>query len=503
MQPIRKGTYSFLKLNVVLLIVFLGIFSQPPTVVAQSAGTFTATGSMITERNGHTATLLPNGKVLIAGGSANASAELYDPTAGISTATGNMTTSRFYHTATLLPNGKVLIAGGNANNSTPFGSASAELYDPSTGTFTATANMTAARVWHTATLLNRGKVLIAGGHNGDGTLASAELYDPFAETFTPTGKMTVVRSGHFATLLSDGKVLIAPHLDGSGDRNEVYDPDTSAFSDTTGWKDSVDINGVSESVGAATVNSLTNGKVLVTLEPQGCVFPVANAYLYDPATGTSISTEPPVYGPCEPASTLLSDGTLLLAGGQFASAGLAQLYDPASGMFSRAGDMTTHRGGHTATLLNDGAVLVSGGFQFVGNPLDLSGYHAVTLASAEIYHPAVLTPAPALFSLSGDGKGQGAIWHATGQVASPSNPAVAGEALAMYCASLMTGSVIPPQVAVAGQFAEILFFGDAPGYRGYSQVNFRVPGGVNSGPAVPVRLTYLSRASNEVTIGVQ
>jgi hypothetical protein len=471
--------------------------------MAQSPGTFTAIGDMTTERNGHTATLLNNGKVLIAGGSANASAELYDPTMGIFTATGNMTTSRFSSTATLLPNGKVLIAGGNGNNSTPFGSASAELYDPSAGIFTATANMTAARVWHTATLLNSGQVLIAGGQNRDGALASAELYDPSAETFTPTGKMALARSGQFATLLSNGKVLIAQHLDGSGDRTEVYDPETGAFSDTAGWKNSVDINGISEFVGAATVNSLTNGKILITLEPQGCVFPVANAYLYDPPTGTFISTDPPVYGPCEPASTLLSDGTLLLTGGQFASAGLAQLYDPVSGIFSRSRDMTTHRGGHTATLLSDGAVLVSGGFQFVGNPLDLSGYHAVTLASAEIYHPAVLMPAPALFSLSDDGKDQGAIWHSTGQVASPSNPAVAGEALSMYTTSLADGGVIPPQVAIGGRLAEILYFGQAPGYPGFNQVNVRVPSGVASGDAVPVRLTYIGRPSNQVTISVQ
>jgi hypothetical protein len=436
-------------------VVLFWIAAHSTILLAQSPGTFTATGNMITERNGHTATLLNNGNVLIAGGSVNASAELYDPTMGVFTATGDMTTSRFSSTATLLPNGKVLIAGGNANNGTPLG------------------------------------------------LASAELYDPSAETFTPTGKMAVVRSGQFATLLSNGKVLIAQHLDGSGDRTEVFDPATGVFSDTIGWKNSLDINGVSESVGAATVNSLTNGKILVTLETQGCVVLVAKAYLYDPATGTSIFTDPPVYGPCEPASTLLSDGTLLLTGGQFASAGLSQLYDPASGIFSRSGDMTTHRGGHTATLLSDGAVLVSGGFQFVGNPLDSSGYQAVILASAEIYHPVVLMPAPALFSLSGDGKGQGAIWHAAGQVASHSNPAVAGEALSMYTTSLADGGVIPPQVAISGWLAEVLYFGDAPGYPGYNQVNFRVPGGVRPGLAVPVRLRYIGRASNEVTIALQ
>ncbi len=113
-------------------------------------------------------------------------------------------------------------------------------------------------------------------------------------------------------------------------------------------------------------------------------------------------------------------------------------------------------------------------------------------------------PAPALFSLAGDGRGQGAIWHAaTGQIASPGNPAVAGEILSMYTTRLAHGTVIPPQVVIGGRISEILFFGDAPGFPGYNQVNYRVPSGVAPGPAVPVRLTHLGRPSNDVSIGVQ
>jgi uncharacterized protein (TIGR03437 family) len=129
---------------------------------------------------------------------------------------------------------------------------------------------------------------------------------------------------------------------------------------------------------------------------------------------------------------------------------------------------------------------------------------AVGLDSAEIYTPPVLTPAPLLFSLSGEGREQGAIWHAiSGQVASPSSPAVAGEILSMYTTSLVDGGVIPPQVSIGGRLAEILFFGNAPGFPRFTQVNFRVPAGVETGPSVPVRLTYLARPSNAVTIGVQ
>jgi uncharacterized protein (TIGR03437 family) len=106
--------------------------------------------------------------------------------------------------------------------------------------------------------------------------------------------------------------------------------------------------------------------------------------------------------------------------------------------------------------------------------------------------------------MSGDGTGQGAIWHSdTGMIASSANPATAGDVLSMYTTSLFEGGVIPPPVAIGGQLAGVLYFGDAPGYPGYFQVNFRMPTGVAAGSAVPVRLTYLNRPSNAVTIGVQ
>jgi Galactose oxidase, central domain len=175
-----------------MLFILVLAFSIPCAVVtAQAQGTFTGTGSMTTGRAGHGAVLLRDGKVLVVGGwgydgrqgGALDSAELYDPSTGKFTPTGSMMTPRWGPTATLLTDGRVLVAGGLRHNS-------AELYDPSTGTFSPTGDMTSMRHGHAAILLQNGKVLIAGGLsfpiNRDDGIASAELYDPSTGTFTAT-----------------------------------------------------------------------------------------------------------------------------------------------------------------------------------------------------------------------------------------------------------------------------------------------------------------------------
>ncbi len=458
-------------------IVILGVSGQ--VCIAQSAGAFTATGNLTRPRQFHTATLLPNGKVLIAGGysvppltsSSWATAELYDPSTGSFIPTGDMTTPRSGHTSTLLPNGKVLITGGT-------GLLSAELYDSSTGAFAATGDMTMPRSGHTATLLNSGKVLIAGGSNR----ASAELYDPSAGTFTATGDMTAVRSwpSLTATLLANGKVLVA------GASADLFDPDTGTFSLTSATTN------LDESLFTATL--LPSGTVLFPLTTSEMLG--KSAELYDPGTGLINATGNMTIGRGYNTATLLPDGNVLIAGRDTIHfAGSAELYQTTTGTFSANGGMFTESAeGHAATLLPDGTVLLSGGWVCCG----------FTIATSEIFRPAVLPPAPVLLSLSGNGGGQGAIWHSeTGQIASSEHPAVTGDALSMYTTSLSDGSAIPPQVAIGGRLAEILFFGSAPGFPSFNQVNVRVPDGITPGPAVPVRLTYLGRPSNAVAIAVQ
>jgi N-acetylneuraminic acid mutarotase len=186
-----------------------------------AAGTWTITGSMTTERIGHTAALLPNGTVLVAGGQSDvaifntvASAEIYDPRTGTWTATGSMATARAMHTATLLPNGTVLVTGGESDTPSSSSLASAEIYDPMTGTWTAAGSMITARTNHTATLLPNGTVLATGGYDCCASpISNAETYDPAKGAWIATGKMATDRFRQTATLLLNGAVVTAGGVD--------------------------------------------------------------------------------------------------------------------------------------------------------------------------------------------------------------------------------------------------------------------------------------------------
>ena len=488
-------------------------------VSAQSPGTFTATGNMATARLFHTATLLTDGRVLITGGGYAgfplATTEIYDPVTRTFTPAAVMTAARTGHTATLLPDGRVLIVGGDSSMG------SAELYDPSTGNFTATGSLLMGRTGFNATLLANGKVLIAGGVAGqtqDGyVIGDPEVYDPSTGVFTAAGAyagslaspdINVFGFGSTSTLLPDGTVLFA-----SEPAAQVYDPVSGAFrlSGPMSVTNEFGTTFPPDYIADRTANLLLSGRVLAAGGEQEDIGRFNDAQLYDPATGVFVPTGSMAKARSAHTATVLPDGSVLVAGGESqtcnvegASEGCwfsgtessAEVYDPVKGVFTDAGNMTAPREFQTATLLNTGDVLLAG-----GAATENAGYGAT--ASAELYHPLAPSSPPSLFSLTGDDMGQGAIWHATtGQLASPQSPALAGEFLSMYVTGLAEGGAIPPQVAVGGQLAEILFFGDAPGYAGCYQVNFRVPGGISPGTA-PVRLTYLGRPSNAVTIGVR
>jgi hypothetical protein len=315
-------------------------------VFDSASETFTATtGNMNTPRVSPTATALANGKILLAGGkdatgNASSSAELYDPASNTYTATsGSMTTERVYHTTTLLNDGMVLLTGGldAAGNTTGVPVASAEIFDPATGKFTAVGNLAAGRFFQTATLLPSGKVLITGGIDASAAaLASAELYDPSAKTFSTTAvNMNVHRAGHRATLLATGKVLVAG---GAG---------------------------------------FFSGQA------------AASAELYDPAADTFATTGTMITGRALYTATLLNDGQVLLAGGNsyFYNGELgftlsaAELFNPGTGTFTSAADMGNARESHTAILLSNGKVLVAGGSN------GTLGYSTTTtvLATAELF----------------------------------------------------------------------------------------------------------------------
>jgi WD40 repeat protein len=344
----------------------------------ETTGTFTATGSMAFGRSGHTATLLSSGQVLVAGGdiSFQGSAEIYNPNTGTFAATGAMTTGRQFATATLLPNGLVLVTGGYGCAAAGCYLASAELYNPATGTFALTGNMTTSRVAHTATLLPNGLVLVAGGIGSEGLWASAELYDPATGSFTPTGSMTVVRYGHTATLLPNGRVLIVGGGGGSAQASaEVFDPATGAFTAT---------GSMAWAREGATATLLPNGLVLVAagwLFANDSYVIGASAELYDPGKGTFTATGSMQVARSNPAATILSNGFVLIAGGVSPEGfylSSAEVYNPTTGTFAGTGIMTTGREGETATLLPSGLVLLTGGIMS-----DSSRW-----ASAELYTPA-------------------------------------------------------------------------------------------------------------------
>ena len=352
-------------------------------LVATNTTVSSPTGNLQDGRWFHTATLLPTGKVLVAGGAVEAdygsctagkdSAELYDSALGTFASTATMTNRRYAQTSTLLQDGAVLITGGFSfdfsacdQDGTSPALSSAEIYDPSNGSFAPTGSMAEVRGGHTATLLTNGKVLIAGGDNIGGDVlplvyfdgsVTAEVYAPATGLFTSTGNMVTPRVGQTATLLANGDVLIAGGWSASQNTSiaaaELYHPATGAFTPT---------GSMTSPRTGHTATLLPDGKVLIAGGAHDRTLAESDsAEIYDPATGSFLATGSMAEKRCSHTATLLPNGTVLFAGG---GSIVAEIYDPSTGSFVLSGLTEFDRSGHSATLLQNGNVILIGGALF-------------------------------------------------------------------------------------------------------------------------------------------
>jgi len=371
------------------VLVIAGLFAIGlATGLAGSAqpGTFTLTGSLNTARYDHTATLLQNGEVLVTGGlgvngnyTSLASAELYNPEKGKWTVTGSMSVGRTAFTATLLQNGEVLVAGGSDYEINCYDTA--ELYNPSTGQWKLTGSMTRQRCLHSATLLPNGDVLVSGGANSiydysKPTVNSSEVYNPSTGEWTATGSLNDSRASAATLLLESGEVLTAGGYSnaGNGATNtyltsaELYNPSTGAWSLTTSMSPGASL--------PTTPDLLSEGDVLIANDHQ----------FYDPTTATWTATGAiPLVSVALTNATILDNGEVLATGSQCKSSKdysctptpVAFLYSVSGNSWSQTGSMNYVASYETMTLLPSSEVLVAGG--------NSRGIGA--LSSAELYTP--------------------------------------------------------------------------------------------------------------------
>ena len=320
-------------------------------------------------RASHTATLLNNGKVLVAGGVLQGvtdlkTAVLYDAASATWAATGSMAATRERHTANLLADGRVLVTGGAGLRHGDFTTlATSELYDPLTGSWSPTGNLQIGRYAHTATTLLDGRVLVAGGYNyaNRQTLDDVEIYNPQTGTWSTTASLNIPRSGHTATLLADGRVLVAG---GQNDTvlasSEIYDPASGT------WTLSGNLKSARHD---SVATRLEGGKVLVEgglTVSSGQNIVLRSAELYNPQRGTWTTVPPMANKRYEHQAILLPSGLVVVTGGsdEFSVHDLAtvEIYDPLLNNWTSGGNMNAGHQAHSATLLPDGTILVAGGF---------------------------------------------------------------------------------------------------------------------------------------------
>ena len=345
-----------LRLAGVTLAAMLALTSAAVADTPVAPGWTSGLAAISVSRTAATATLLDDGKVLLAGGhqfvigtTVFASSELYNPQTNTWAATGAMKTARFDAAAVRLADGRVLVLGGTTTGGTAL--ASAELYDPETGKWSDAHAMLSARDLPAAVLLPSGKVFVAGGAG-----KTAELYDPATDTWAAAAAMTVSRLHPAAALLADGRVLVAGGNDGTGAvaSTEVYTPTTNTWAAPTNMSTERD---------RPTLTTLTSGKVLVAGGGALGGASLASAERFDPATRawSSANAMTNQHG-AGAAATRLPNGRVLVTGGQIADNGApgSDVYDPATNTWASGGTQTGTRFFHTSTLLPSGQVLLAG-----------------------------------------------------------------------------------------------------------------------------------------------
>ena len=338
--------------------------------------TWVKTGSLNLSRSDHTATLLEDGRVLVAGGlafSPTANTERYDPTSGGWQPVANLNTAREDHTATRLSGDFVLVAGGRNDQGT---TAACERFNPLRDNWLETGNLNTARDSHSATRLSDGRVLVAGGYAADGRpTATAEIYDPSSGAWSATVGLPFALRSHTATRLADGRVLV---VGGAGDRRvlggtgilavaDLYDPESGRWSSASPLE-------TARLEHSATL--LANGRVLVAGGLDSGISPTATVELYDPVAGEWTTVGSLNVARSFHSASLLADGRVLVTGGFGATMEIpgAEIYDPTTRRWTLTGNLNTARRSHTANVLQDGRVLIAGGVQT-----------GIALGSAELY----------------------------------------------------------------------------------------------------------------------
>lgn len=336
-----------------------------------ASGTWSTLASVHTARDGHTATLLSNGNVVVAGGENNnnviSSTEVYNPTTSSWTVSGNLNVARANAGAVILPSGSVLVAGGCTSNCQSGTTGSAELFNSVSGTWTSTGSMTQARTYFGLVLMPSGKVLAAGGCTGlsaNGCTAvtrKAEVYDPSTGKWTPTGSMVAARGSLTATVLPNGMILVAGGLNAAGTAlasAELYNPSTGKWTATGKMNVARDEH---------TATLLATGNVIVVGGENATGISTNRTELYNPTSGTWTLSGNVSTGRLEHTATLLMNGNLLIAGGTKVTSttttilSSAELYNPTTGIWTKTGSMTNARTGHAATIMSSGMIMAISG----------------------------------------------------------------------------------------------------------------------------------------------